>query len=189
MAATLQNQIVWYRRAQWGMTGAMLLGAVLFFTVWYHPATEQLATLNDQIIEKRHQLEAAQAKAGEFAQLGIAVEKKKKNLQQYNKKLPKQSEMAAFITDITNVCRQTAVREFKYTPVGVKKLDPIVELPINMNFEGNFLNVFQFLRQAEEMERLTRVQSLKVTSHNPGKPEEGMVDVQMQMSIYYEEGK
>jgi hypothetical protein len=53
-----------------------------------------------------------------------------------------------------------------------------------MNFEGDFQNVFSFIRQLEEMQRLTRVRSLTVKCKD-GKL--GHVDVSMAMNIYFSE--
>ena len=48
-----------------------------------------------------------------------------------------------------------------------------------------FLNACTFLRQTEEMQRLTRVRSISIRSKD-GKL--GQVEVQMAMNIYFAEG-
>ena len=53
-----------------------------------------------------------------------------------------------------------------------------------MTFEGDFLNVFGFLRELEGMQRLTRVKTLSVRCKDP---KTGQVDVSMAMNIYFSE--
>jgi Tfp pilus assembly protein PilO len=61
------------------------------------------------------------------------------------------------------------------------------EQPVSLTFEGDFVNVFSFLRQTEEMQRLTRVKELKLrSSDRTGKS--GQVEVELSMNIYFSEG-
>jgi hypothetical protein len=53
-----------------------------------------------------------------------------------------------------------------------------------MTFEGDFLNAFGFLRQLEEMQRLTRVKTLSVRCRDP---RTGLVEVSLAMNIYFSE--
>ena len=65
--------------------------------------------------------------------------------------------------------------------------DLYAEWPISLKFEGDFKNVFNFLRRAEEMQRLTRVKGLRVRSiDTSGKS--GQVQVELSMNIYFAEG-
>ncbi len=58
------------------------------------------------------------------------------------------------------------------------------EIPITMNFEGDFSSVFGFLREMEAMPRLTRVKSLNIRTKDP---KLGIVDVNLAMNIYFSE--
>jgi Tfp pilus assembly protein PilO len=98
--------------------------------------------------------------------------------------LPKTAELGEFLRDLTPVSQQYAIRKLIHQPGTVKRLDLYGEIPITMNFEGDFQNVFSFLRQLEEMPRLTRVRNLTIKAKD-GKL--GQVDVNMAMNIYFSE--
>jgi Tfp pilus assembly protein PilO len=60
------------------------------------------------------------------------------------------------------------------------------EQPVSLKFEGDFLKVFSFLRQTEQMQRLTRVRELKIKNNRSNKP--GQVEVELSMNINLTEG-
>ena len=182
MTTTLQNQIVWYTRAQVGITCAMILAGVAFAVGWYQPATRQLERLNGRIAQQRQELEATGREADAVPELEDQVNKYKSRLSQNDKKIPKQLEFDSFIRDINNIYQQTGVKKIDWAPSGVQKIDPVFATPVSMKFEGDFMNVYQFLKEIEEMDRLTRVQSLEIHCQDS---QFGRVDVKMVMNIYY----
>ena len=104
-------------------------------------------------------------------------------LQPASRTLPRQADLPAFIKEIGNVCQQSAVRRFDCQPGTVTKVDHLSEQKINMTFEGDFLNVFKFLQQAEAMQRLTRVRTLSIRTKDP---KLGQVEVRLAMNIYFD---
>ena len=66
----------------------------------------------------------------------------------------------------------------------MRRQDLYGEIPIVMSFEGDFTNVFGFVRRLEEMQRLARVKQMTVKAKD-GKA--GQVDVSLTMNIYFSE--
>ncbi len=108
----------------------------------------------------------------------------RRRLARFDKQLPRQVEWGPFLNDITLLRDQTGLRECHILPTGAKPNDTFVEYPVHVKFEGDFLSVFSFLRQLEQMQRLTRVRDLTVKTRAPGS---GVVDVTLSMNIYYTE--
>jgi Tfp pilus assembly protein PilO len=105
-------------------------------------------------------------------------------LEHNNKTLPRQADMGTFIKDIETVSQQSAVQKFTCHPGAAQKFAAISLVPVTMNFEGDFISVFQFLRQSEDMLRLTRIRALNIRSTDA---RAGQVEVGMAMSVYFSE--
>jgi type IV pilus assembly protein PilO len=181
---TLQSQIGWCARAQWVLGSTMLLMILVFYVFGYRPAGARLATLRQDIEIKRRELKDNQSRTQIRPVVEQTVNERRRKLERFDKKLPKQQDFGQFYNDITFLGRQSDLSKCAVEPAAVpRRNDRVVELPIDLRFEGNFLNVFSFLRQIDQMQRLTRVQSLKVIA----KGNTGQVEVQLSMNIYYAE--
>jgi Tfp pilus assembly protein PilO len=181
---SVQSQIGWCVRAQWTMTLIMVSLLVLFFIFGYWPANRRLAALGEEITTKSRQLETNQARAKDLPKLAGEVERLRFKLERFNKRLPKSAELGEFIRDLTTVGQQYGIRKLAHQPGTVRRQDLFGEIPITMSFEGDFTNVFRFLRELEVMQRLTRVKTLNVHCKD-GKL--GQVEVNLAMNIYYSE--
>lgn len=181
---TLQSQIGWCARAQWVLGSAMLVVVAGFYLFGYRPASVRMASLRQEIDIKQRELKDIQQRTVIRPLVEQTVNERRRKLERFDKKLPKQQDFGQFYNDITFLGRQSALSKCSVEPAAVpRRNDRFVELPIDLRFEGNFLNVFSFLRQIDQMQRLTRVQNLKVTS----KGNAGQVEVQLSMNIYYAE--
>ena len=110
-------------------------------------------------------------------------------LERFDKRIPANPEPGAFINDITELSHQSGLQNrWDVTPGMPQHSDRerYAEWPISLKFEGNFLNVCQFLSRAESMTRLTRVKGLKIHNIDAGK--NGVVQVELSLNIYYAEG-
>lgn len=181
----LKQQILWYQKAQWTMAGAMFLLTAAFYFAGYQPATRKLADLRNQIETQRNQLNTSQARARNLPIVALEVDKLRLRLERFDKKLPRQPEIDKFIKDVTQLNQQASLKKFGWQPGLPKRSSLFGELPISMNFEGDFVNVFNFLRQTEDMQRLTRVRNIQIKARD-GKL--GNVEVQLTMNIYFSEG-
>ena len=181
---TLQSQIGWCARAQWVLGTAMCVMVVGFYLFAYRPAGIRMASLRQEIDIKQRELKDNQSRTKVRPELEQRVNELQRKVDRFDKKLPRQQDFGQFYNDITFLGRQSALTKCSVEPAAVpKRNDKFVELPIDLRFEGNFLNVFSFLRQIDQMQRLTRIHNLKVTS----KGHAGQVEVQLSMNIYYAE--
>ena len=63
------------------------------------------------------------------------------------------------------------------------RAEQVRELPIKLQFEGDFTSVYAFLRNVEEMPRMTRVRGMQIKSRD--RDASGQVQVQLAMNIYF----
>jgi Tfp pilus assembly protein PilO len=184
---TLKGQIGWCSRAQWvlGVTIVVCLGG--FYLLGYRPQTRRLADLHMQIDARQRELRANQSRTLIRPEVERKVNELKRRLDRFDKRLPRQQEIAQFIREVTHLSRQSSLRRWEVMPEAPRRFpnDAFAELPIRLKFEGDFLSVFSFLRQMEDMQRLTRVRGMNVRTADPST---GQVVVDLSMNIYFSEG-
>ena len=182
---SLSAQITWCRRLQWGLSLGVALGAVIFLFAGYLPAKHRLDALHMQIQSTTREVEEKQNKAQHLPLLALEVQELESRVRDYDRQFPKQDDLGDFIKDITRVSRQLALGDWKYAPVVPKRGDGYFELPIQMNFVGEFVNVYSFLTEVEHLQRLTRVRRVAIKTKDF---KSGMVEVEIGLNIYFSEG-
>jgi Tfp pilus assembly protein PilO len=182
---SLSSQITWCRRLQWGLGLGLALAVLLFAFAGYLPAKHKLDALHGQIQSKTRDLEASQNKARNLPLLALEVKDLESRVRDYDRQFPKQADLGDFIKEITRVSEQLTLRDWKLAPLPPRRGDAYFELPIQMNFQGEFLNVFSFLTEVEHLQRLTRVRKLSIKNKDA---KTGMVEVEIGLNIYFSEG-
>jgi Tfp pilus assembly protein PilO len=166
----------------------MVVMIVGFYALAYRPNKEKLDALDMQIGSKRRDLSSNRARVQILPDVLVAVNDMRNRLERFDKKLPKAPELHAFINSITEVSSEAGLRNKWTVEPGVPlRSDLYAAWPIALKFEGDFRSVFNFLRRAEEMQRLTRVKGLKVRQLD-GAGKSGQVQVELSMHIYFAEG-
>ena len=184
---TLQTQAEWCARAQWVLGVVLAVMVIGFYAVAYRPNKQKLEGLEMQIDAKRRDLTSNRTRVQILPDVLLAVNEMRTRLERFDKKLPKEPELHGFINSITEVSAQAGTRNKWTVEPGVPvRSELYAEWPISLKFEGDFVNVFNFLRRAEEMQRLTRVKGLKLRGIDAGKS--GQVQVELSMNIYFAEG-
>lgn len=181
---SIQNQSAWCARAQKTTTIVMAVLVVGFVALAWWPSQRRQQRLRADVAAMSRKLEVNQAQAVSLPILARDVAQLEARLAKFNKKLPKTAELGEFIRDLTQAGQQYSIRKLVHQPGQVKRQELYSEIPITMNFEGDFNNVFTFVRQLEEMQRLIRVKALNVRLKD-GK--QGVVDVSLAVNIYYSE--
>jgi Tfp pilus assembly protein PilO len=177
---SLQTQIKWSVRAQWVLATAIVLMLGSFYFFAYRPMSKQVRTLQQQIAANERDLTASQSQTSILPRVQAEVGNLRAKLAQY-KSLPQQHEMAQFIKDIAQLSQQTSLRKFDWKPGVPARNERCNEQPLQITFEGDFVNVFSFLRHAEDLQRLARVRNMNLRS----KDKDGQVKANLTMSIYY----
>lgn len=182
---TLKDQIATSQQRQWVLAIGLGVVSLVFLLGLYLPVVHKQHTLEQQVENDRRELEASQSRARSLPSLTREVDTLRSRLARFNAKLPRQQDLGQFLHEITQLSQNSDLRKMVNQPGAAVKRDLYQELPISLTFEGGFNQVYSFLREAEQMERLTRIRSLHVRSLDWRK---GLVDVKLVMSIYYSEG-
>jgi Tfp pilus assembly protein PilO len=182
---SLRSQILWLNRLQWGMSIGVTLAIIVFFLAGYRPAQRRLDDLQLQIQSKGREVDINQNKALNLPLLMMEVQQLDSQVRDYDRQFPRQANLGEFIGEITRVSQQLALRDWRYTPGLPRRGDAYFELPVQMNFQGDFTNVYSFLTEVERLQRLTRIRKLAIRSKDN---RTGMVEVEIVLHIYFSEG-
>ena len=180
---SLQTQIRWCARVQWTLAAIVLALATAFYLAGYRPVTGRLADLRRQIEERQRDLMAGRLQTKVLPDVAGEVRRLRERLDHSNKSLPPEPELPQFIRDVTQLSQQAMLKSFTYKLGVPVRREQVSELPIQLSFAGDFANVFAFLRNAEEMPRLTRVRAMSIRTRDRDKS--GQVQVTMTMNIYF----
>ena len=178
---TLRDQIERYKRTQLIMGAALIAVCAGFCFLGYRPLTSARASLASEITEKQNKqadianrLQILPAVAADVRQLRMQL--------QGQKKLPLETDLAQFIRDLTRLGDNWSLKAFRYKPEASRRNEYFAQLPIQLTFEGDFVKVFSFLKQVEDLERLTRVRDIQFKSREQSS---GQVQVELTMNIFY----
>jgi Tfp pilus assembly protein PilO len=192
--AKLKNQITMAVRVQVALIALVGACAAAFYLGWYRPTNQKLADLADQTTLARRNLDLALAQARKVPIVRYAVAELQNKLK-YSKRLPAQPDLGEFINQITAISRQTKVRKLDYSFPGADLRNDNQDfnaLPVELKIDGDFLSVFAFLKETENMPRLTRISSITIQGETPdpdnADSQTGDVQVDITMDLYFSEG-
>jgi Tfp pilus assembly protein PilO len=178
---TLQKQILFCTRAQWTLAVLMLAALVMFYCLGYRPPTRRLMSLRATIAARQVDLQENQRKAAQRNEIAQRNEKLKAELDRLRKP-SRQQELPDLIKELERGKAQASLRRSEQKLGVPLRNDLFCEQPITMSFEGNFTNVFDFLRSTEQIPRLTRVRNLNLKVKDDTR---GQVQANVCMNVYF----
>jgi Tfp pilus assembly protein PilO len=181
----LQHQRLWIVRVQLTLAGVTLCGLAAFFLFVYRPGAVRVRELKTETSAIEFQLARNEEAAKDLNKIKADVLRLRDQFTR-SRQLPPQQDLPKFLRDIDQLSQASKLQKFRSEPEAQRKQELCSELPISLMFQGNFPDVASFLRQAEEMPRMTRTRRLLLKSRD-GKT--GSVDVQLSMSIFFSEGQ
>jgi Tfp pilus assembly protein PilO len=151
----------------------------------YLPQARALAGVRSDIATRTLAMESDARVAATVPVMAKQVEEMKKRYQGFDRKMPKQKELAGFLTELSRILGSQRLATRDYRPGDPRKERFYHTLPIIMKLEGPYLSLTSFLRQIDGMERLARIQMLKVQKDPKKKGQD--LDIELQMNIYFTE--
>jgi Tfp pilus assembly protein PilO len=160
----LKNRLAWCRRAQFGLLGVLSIGVTSVYMTAIRPALADLTEVKGLLQCHKCQLEQNQDQVRNLPWVDQEIHRLRRRVERFDKKLPKQQELAVFIDDVTRFSQAASLKKMTWKPdAKPHKTDLYSDLPIHFTFDGDFqTGLVKFLKQTEDMPRLTRVQKLDV---------------------------
>lgn len=163
-----------------GLLTGVVATAVIFL---YRPQSRMLDELRTGITTQELALAADAKKAAVVPSLLREVESMRLQYKDFGRRLPKRRELGGFLRDISGHLNQGDLSNQLIEPGNPSREELFHTLPIIMRFKGSYLSLAGFLQRIDKMERLTRVQTLKITREKDG----DSLDIELQMNIYFTE--
>ncbi|MGD1277079.1 MAG: type 4a pilus biogenesis protein PilO [Tepidisphaeraceae bacterium] len=183
--APLKSQIDWCTRMQLCLLGGILVVGAIFYVGGYRPQNARMAQLQAEMATARNDLSANTARAQGLAAVAADILRLRAQLADF-KTLPTNLELGEFVTEITQLSRRANLHKLEYSLSGAPRPGKQYnEQAMTLKFDGDFRDVFAFLRRAEDLQRLTRVSS--ITIHDVDLLS-GSVRVDLSMNLYFSEG-
>jgi Tfp pilus assembly protein PilO len=102
----------------------------------------------------------------------------------WDRRLPQRKELDGFLRQISAGLDGEDFPGHVIRPGNPEQCRLYNKLPITMSLEGDFLSLAAFLREVDEMTRLTRVERLKI---EPSRERDEELDIEIGMNIYFTE--
>lgn len=182
----LRNRFDLLRKTQTTLGLTTLAALVAFYVLGYHPVARRQAALREGISTALVDLQRSQDHGRALKALAREVQQLEEQVQSYGRQMPNKPQLGEFLGDITRVSQELGLQEWKYEPETPRRADACYELPIRMHFNGAFASTADFLRQIEDLQRMTRVKKLLIRSRDR---KTGTVEVDLAMNIYFAEGQ
>ncbi len=134
----------------------------------FAPRNDEIAKARAEISAKNVRLENLRRLTSRIGDLGREIDARQDELRKLDEKLPNREGVDAVLQRITEIAAEhnLLVRSVK----GEKVIESPVaqELPLRMTIDGDFSNFYRFLLDIEEMERIARIHSMKLTRPGEG---------------------
>ena len=153
-----------------------------FYLFGYRSQDRRQKELTALLAERERDLKASKTQTRILPEVATEVDRLRARLERSKKSIPKQQDLAPFIREVTQLGQQASLRKPLIEPKPAARGARVSELPISLTFDGDFVNVYSFLRNLEEMPRLTRIRQMKITS----KDKTGQVRGQVLLNIYFQ---
>ena len=168
-----------------GIISAMVAGAVLLV---YRGQGTKLDELKMKITSAQAALNTKSQTVAIVPELVKQVESMRKRYKNFDRRLPGRQELGGFLKDISGHLADEKFSDQLIVPGSPMREDLFHTLPIIMKFKGSYLTSVDFFKRIDEMERLTRIQKLKITNNSAKESEsDSMLDIELQLNIYFTE--
>lgn len=174
---------MWIEKDQWLTVGVVLaLGALFAFAVWM-PARERSAELDRRISQARDELGMTAVARDELTRLNNRVVELRQVVQGAQRYVPATDEIAQVVRGINEALRKQGVTEQEMIARPSQRFADYSEIPLTVEYQASFPDVFGALQQIESMPRLIRLDRLQLRSfpEAPAQP----LEVHMQMTTFY----
>lgn len=108
--------------------------------------------------------------------------KLQRELENYEANIPGQRDIGAFLHRIADLMNEHNLSEQVIEPRKEVESEKLHCIPVNMQCKGSLMQIFKFYRQLQGMDRLVRIEQVKLTNDSDYN---GQVSMEARAVIYY----
>jgi type IV pilus assembly protein PilO len=151
--------------------------------VGFKRLSAQRVALEERIKEKQNVLNVITASGKTAGKLDDEIAKLRADIDRFDQRIPKTKSEYSVQQDLSRIATQCGITITSTKPLNIVKGPRCHELPIELVFAGEFASFYDFMREVESLERITRIHQMQVgRAEDPHQPTSGKVTI----SIFYE---
>ena len=142
----------------------LLIPVVIFYFLYYQPKAEKIASLDNQTVQLKQQVQEAKSKAANKEKFEKELAEAQLKFEETAVLLPKDSEIPKLLKDISALGRNAGLDFLSFKPLADVPKDFYAELPVSINVRGPYHNMGFFFDQVSKLERIVSVTNIKMSS-------------------------
>jgi len=164
------------------ITVALIFGVVGLYVFMVHlPQKRQLKRLEQEYRGQEEKFLRAKAEYSHLAELNKSVTLLRDVVGHLYRRMPAKGEFGSSLETIIAGLNTSKLITEEISPQSPKSAEKFSELPININFKGSFENICVFLAGLENLDRLIRIENLRLEGDAGSTP---VIKAKMVLNVY-----
>jgi len=164
-----------------------LISAIVggFVVFRYLPLRGKMKAIEQRRAVQTVAIAKASAESEQLPTLREQLLKLQRTVGNYEWQVPDRRELGMFLQKLTDLMNEQNLKEQVIAPGEEIKAEKLNCIPVNMQCKGRLKQIFEFYKQMRKMDRLVRIEQVKLMN---GSDFSGEVSMQTKAHIYYRQG-
>lgn len=164
------------------VAAALIADFVLFGCL---PVRARLDTIKKARAAQKRVVAEAVAEQKKLPILKKQLEKLKQTVGDHHVTVPEETDFGVFLQQVAGLMSGHKLTEQVVTPGAEVHTEDLNCIPVNLQCKGRLVHIFEFFRQLQNVDRLIRIESVKLSND---KELSGQVSMDAQAFVYYRPG-
>lgn len=162
----------------------ILAGTIVcvFAMFWYLPLHKQMKNIEQAKSEQTLAIAKGDADSRQLTMLKEQLQQLQDTFGDYEDKIPKQRSVGTFLGKIADLMNENNLKDQQITPGKEIETDNLNCIPVSMQCKGTLTQIYKFYRQLQDMDRLVRIEKLKL---NNDSNYNGQASMATEVVVYY----
>lgn len=149
------------------LTGVMVLAGVLWYLLLFVPNEDEIVSLRGQIDKLQKQIQEQQKAKDTKLSLEAEIKALEEELKVLSAKLPEEKEIPALLSTINEHGRLNGLEFLLFKQGKPVRKEFYSEIPVEIQVQGGYHQIVQFLSRIASMDRIVQVSNLKMGQYKP----------------------
>lgn len=160
---------------------AAVIGAGCFYVL--KPIQDEIVVLEAETIKKQAKLQELESVQKRHNDLDEEILKLSEAIARFEERLPERHQTEVILREIWQIASRNRLNPKSINTSREVAAAQYVELPIKLRILGDFDGYYNFVKQIEELPRITRMPQMNVKKMQ--RSEEGFIEADLQLSIFF----
>ena len=156
--------------------------AITFMFLQYLPLDDKTKNLRAANAKLLTQNTAASVRQEVLPQRCEEVEKTKKEVGDFDAKIPVGRSHGLFLQNLTSVMQKQGLSELSVGPGTEIEASDLSQIPVSIRCKGKLVQIFKFFKAMEGFERIIQIEEVELTADGKF---DGGITMQAKMNIFY----